>query len=386
MANCYEVIIVGAGPAGASLAARLAKAGRQVLLVDQGAFPRSKICGECLAAGAWRQLAELGLDKILSHRCGKPAAVSIVAPGGRSVELALHPTTHESIVTISRFELDRALVEHAAHCGAELLLEHRLRRVLGDCDGASGIEVSPTTAARPHRQLRCRMLIAADGRHSQIVRATGQVRGRGPKLVGFKTHLPASASGAAADAVAMHSFAGGYLGVCRVENGLTNICGLLPPSALRATRGSVPRALQALLGESVNPIAERLLAAENWQTIAGVRQQTATPSMPGVFYIGDAQGTIEPLAGQGIAMALESAALAAKLLLPRAAIDGDLQQNYQAEWRRRYRAAISRASLLGWLLRHPRVLTALVGTAPLPRGWKRTIAHHGYTATRLAPC
>jgi flavin-dependent dehydrogenase len=383
MSSRYEVIIVGAGPAGASLAARLAKAGREVLLVDQSEFPRSKVCGECLAAGAWRQLVELGLGATLSRMAARPAAVSIVAPSGRRVELALRPASQESLLTISRYELDRMLVDRAVAYGAELLLAHRLRRVLTAADGVCGIEVSPSASAGSHIRFGCRMLFAADGRHSQIVRQTGVVRASGPKLVGFKTHIPVARWESPASAVEMHSFAGGYLGTCRVENGMVNVCGLLPPSALRASRGSVPLALEELLADPDGCASRTLQQADAWQTIACVQQQVAEPIVPGVLYVGDAQGSIEPLAGQGVAMALESAALAAGWLSSCRAIDRGVQQAYQAQWSNRYRSAVRRAARFGWLLRHPRVLEALVSVSPVPQAWKELAAHHGYRATRL---
>ena len=63
----YDVIVVGAGPAGSSLAARLAATGIRVLLADQSRFPRAKLCGEFISPECIGKLSDLGvLDSVIA--------------------------------------------------------------------------------------------------------------------------------------------------------------------------------------------------------------------------------------------------------------------------------------------------------------------------------
>src|SRR4051812_50076007 len=57
-----DVVVVGGGPAGSAAAATLARAGRDVVLLDKATFPRDKFCGDGLTTGALRVMEELGLD------------------------------------------------------------------------------------------------------------------------------------------------------------------------------------------------------------------------------------------------------------------------------------------------------------------------------------
>ncbi len=129
--------------------------------------------------------------------------------------------------------------------------------------------------------LRSRTVIAADGRSSKIVRQTGRVVTHGPKLVGFKRHLIVDDPNSLMpdSTIDMHSFRGGYLGMCRVEDGAMNICGLLPRSVLQQDRGNLGRALQRLLPANV---AEAVTIGDrgDWLTIPNVQQQNAFRAFP----------------------------------------------------------------------------------------------------------
>ena len=68
MTRDADALIIGAGPAGAATAILLAQAGWQVILVEQHAYPRQKVCGECLTAGGLALLDELGVGAQVRER------------------------------------------------------------------------------------------------------------------------------------------------------------------------------------------------------------------------------------------------------------------------------------------------------------------------------
>jgi geranylgeranyl reductase family protein len=135
-----DVIVVGAGPAGASAAFHLARAGVDVLLLERSAFPRDKVCGDGLTPRAVRQLIAMGID-VDGPGWQKNKGLRIVGAGHR---LELPWPELESFPSYglvrTRSDLDEILARHAEHAGARLvertlvtgpLLDERAGRVTG---------------------------------------------------------------------------------------------------------------------------------------------------------------------------------------------------------------------------------------------------------------
>ncbi|MDA1027309.1 MAG: FAD-dependent oxidoreductase, partial [Planctomycetota bacterium] len=106
-----EVVVIGAGPAGSTMACALARRGRRVLLVDRGSFPRAKVCGCCLAPTGQRVLQDLGLDAIASQ--GIPLTTAVIRSGTRRTRLGFAGS-----VVLSRTVLDMGLIDAAKDAGA----------------------------------------------------------------------------------------------------------------------------------------------------------------------------------------------------------------------------------------------------------------------------
>jgi geranylgeranyl reductase family protein len=112
-----QVVVVGAGPAGCSAAALLAAEGLDVALLDQGRFPREKVCGDGLTPRCSAMLEEMGLAG-LAGRAVQASDAYVVAPNGEAATLVVG----RAGAALRRAELDAALVEHAGACGARLFL------------------------------------------------------------------------------------------------------------------------------------------------------------------------------------------------------------------------------------------------------------------------
>ena len=114
-----------------------------------------------------------------------------------------------------------------------------------------------------------------------------------------------------------------------------------------------------------------------------VRRQRATPTTAGVLYVGDAMGTIEPLTGQGMTLAMASAELVRQTLQAAAGkiVDRSLQQAYASAWTRAFARQIHFAHALGWLLRHPRVIEWSLPAARLSTLSVERIVEVAYRAT-----
>jgi len=125
----WDVIVLGAGPAGALAAHQLSRHRLRVLLVEKRAFPRWKVCGSCLNGVALRALGEAGLDHLVDDLGGVPLARLRLGLQGHRLELGL-PLGQ----SLSRARLDLALSEAAVAAGAVLHL-HTEASVAGPCPG-----------------------------------------------------------------------------------------------------------------------------------------------------------------------------------------------------------------------------------------------------------
>jgi menaquinone-9 beta-reductase len=375
----FDVIVAGAGPAGSTLALRLARAGRRTALVDSAVFPRQKVCGEYLSAAAWRILDDLGLGSL---RAGAVELdrMQVAVPSGRHLDCPFEAGAMPA--TLSRYRFDDALVGAAREAGVELFLERRVRQVHVAEGTVGGVSLVDVHHAGEPDELEAPIVVAADGRRSQVVRDTGTLLGKPAGLVGYKRHLPVDDMRPFAGQIAMHSLPGGYLGICPVDDRTLNLCGLLPKQRLQEARGDVTAALRNWLSPR-RPLAGLLDAslerpdesAESdgpgrWITMPDVAPQSAEPLVDGVLYVGDAMQTIEPLTGQGMTIALASARLAAEQILaaPRGRIQSDERRRYALEWRRRFGPAIRWSAWFARLLRSPRTVASLMTlTSPSAR-------------------
>jgi flavin-dependent dehydrogenase len=331
-----SVAIIGAGPAGSTLAALLASRGVAVTLYDREQFPRDKLCGEFLSYDALPILDRLGvLARIDAHGAPRIDRCRIVG-ARRTYEFAL---PHEAR-GVSRMLLDDLLLREAIARGAKFDIR----------------EVTPATVT-----------VGAWGRwgrhDTQLARSF--VRDRSHRNFGFKRHYRGSGTNSA---IELYSFSRGYLGVNDVEGSITNICGLVHASRLAGHKGRWDAFVEKIRAEE--PALERLYARytpaqEQFLSSEPVIFRARSAVEGGIFMIGDASGVIDPLTGNGMAMAIQSALLLAPLVL-RLLESPHRREAIEAEYRARHRRLF--AKRIGWsrtvarMLSRPRLLDAALAT------------------------
>ena len=381
----WDVIVVGAGPAGATTAALLARQGRRVVLVDAARFPRQKVCGEYLSAAAWQLLERLELD--VPRSLAMPlTSLQLSASVKRCVTVAYPSEVAGQPAALGRDVFDLRLVEAARRAGAALQCGLRLRSVSRAQGRIVGVDVVDVADPESVRELRAPLVIAADGRRSRVVQETGRLQAGRSNIVGFKRHVPVADFALYENRITMHAAPGCYIGVCPVMPGIVNLCGTVPKRAMQLAHGRIGDALQSLLPRDT-PLAPLLAPSSDplaaWHSMPEVAQQRSRHDLPGVLYVGDAMGTIEPLTGKGMTMALASARLIASLLhdADASTADAELQRRYESAWRRQFARPIAAAAWFGRILRRPRLLQTVIGTSQLLPGITKSLVQHAHHRT-----
>jgi flavin-dependent dehydrogenase len=395
MSDRWDAIIVGAGPAGSAIASALARRGFRVLLIDRAEFPRDKLCGEFLSAECWPMLDSLGVVKAIQQSGFQSICrLQLRLPGGGHVEADLPRRSGQSAIGLSRQRLDLILLDHARAVGVTVVQNLEVTDLCEQSGVVFGL-LARTAGSRTRRAenelLHSKLVVAADGRRSTIVGRSGRIvrapRSTPDQVCAVKRHYRTADGLHRADTIALHSFPGGYAGTCGVESDIVNFCTLLPLSAIRNARGCIERALHSVVGGSAleATLLREAQPVSDWKTIPDIQVQWAQPCRAGVLYVGDAMGTVDPLGGEGMEMALEGAMLASgfaeRAIAGRSGCDASLQQRYHAAWHSRFARRIQLCRAFSWLLARPAILSPLA--APFTRtAWTHALLPLAFRATR----
>lgn len=306
-----DVVVVGAGPAGATTALLLARAGWQVVLLDRARFPRPKPCAEYVGPGVPLLLSRLGLARVLEGLPGCPVrGMRLVTRDGTSHVLS-YGTPQKPLygATLPRTDFDAGLVAAAASEGVQVYEGAAVVDVARGAGVVSGVVVQPG----PHafEEVSARLVVAADGLHSTVVRVLGLARPvRFPRRLGLVAHLAGVPW--TEDVGEMHVGPRGYAGVAPAGPGRVSL-GLarpLPPGRL----GSPVAALQAALRD-YPALARRLADSHLVGPVRGVgplAHRVRACAGPGFLLVGDAAGFLDPFTGEGIYRALRGGEVAAQ--------------------------------------------------------------------------
>ncbi|HYE60583.1 MAG TPA: FAD-dependent oxidoreductase [Phycisphaerales bacterium] len=354
-----HIAVLGAGPAGSTAAAHLARAGLRVTLLESRPFPRVKVCGEYISPAATSILESL----IPPHE--------LAAAGARRItRMVLEAGDHRSTWTqptpawsLSRAALDTLLLRKATEAGAQVLQPATARRVTfaDDC-----VTIELTDA----RTITCDIVIHADGsgRHDPA----GPVP-NAPALLAHKCHLriPPGTHAEDPDTITMRSCSGAYIGTIGVEHGLAT-CALVARRELSRTHPSTDAIVQHLW-----PAFRPEWRTTPWKSCGVPRSRPIMPGHPRSFRLGNAAGAVDPVGGEGIGLALWSGAELAHhtatlarlaTLTTRDQLNSlhttqhQLHRSYTAQLRLRLPAC----QLTAWTLMRPHLVRALWPFALVP--------------------
>ncbi len=354
-----DVLVIGAGPAGSALATLLARAGWSVALVEKQAFPRRKVCGECIAASNGPLLDALGIAAAVASSAG-PELQRVALLGGRhAIEAELpraappHPPWGRAL---GRETLDTLLRDAAQAAGARVHQPQAVQAIEGEPGHWRATVRDPASAAA--RTIDATLIVAAHGSWEALPteREARRERRAPSDLLAFKANF----RGAAIEpgVLPVLAFRGGYGGMVLADAGLATVACCIRRDRLDAARRDAPAlsagaAVEALLRREIAGVGVALALAQRvgpWLAAGPLDPGVRVRAGDRVLRIGNAAGEAHPIIGEGMSMALQSAFLLARELLAHgdaahaAAVHGEVAARHARAWRRAFAPRLALAA------------------------------------------
>lgn len=360
----FDVLIIGAGPAGTSAALALRQSGLRIALLDKAFFPRDKVCGDAIPGPALRVLAELGFDEETAAFQQKEMVTSsrLTAPNGKSLTIRWVTKAFNS----RRIDFDGFLMELVKKFTETTILE-------GHCASKATVEGEKISVVTTQGILSCSLLIGADGANGITAKQLSNFTlDRRHHCAAVRTYCKGLLEMEAGvnEFFLLDGYLPGYFWIFPLGNGWANIGFGMLSAALAAKNLNLRKTLQTII--TTHPVLkERFANAEIIEKSVGFGLPLGSRhwSLSGERFLlaGDAGSLIDPLQGHGIDKAMLSGKLAAKQVLRCFA-----SHRFDAAFLKQYDEAVYRElgnefqknyKLLNLLNRFPKLVNMVVNIA-----------------------
>lgn len=333
-----EIIIIGGGLGGLIASHQLAKAGREVLVIEKKRYPFHRVCGEYIS----NEVKDFLTSEGLFPKDFSPSNITQFELGSIKGNLANIPLDLGGF-GISRYVLDRFIFEKCQKEGAEFMLQVQVEEASYNSE-VERFEVLLSDG----RKLECKYLIGAFGKRSKLDKSLDRkfMQKRSP-FIGVKYHIQTDFD---ADKVALYNFKGGYCGINQIEEGKFNLCYLGNSKHLKK-HGSI-----AALEENVlckNPQLHYLFNNSDFlferpEVINEISFEPKPLIENHILMLGDAAGLITPLCGNGMAMAIHSAKILSECLL-KFSDRNQIEKEYLRVWNKNFKSRLWIGRRVQWL-------------------------------------
>jgi len=340
-ASC-DVLVVGAGPAGSAAAITLARAGQDVVLVDQHLFPRDKVCGDGLIPDAHNALRKLGvLDEVMAQ--AQPAGfVGCIGPRGGRIDVP------GALAVLPRKALDLILCRAAVAAGARMFAPLRFMATVeegGEGSGEKRVVGATLQHGETTRELRARWVVLASGAVPQALMAAGMSTRTTPSGVALRGYVKNDAMVGRIDKLEVvwhRAVTPGYGWIFPCPNGVFNIgVGIADSHNTRGGKlgklGMRELNLRQVMDDFKRVYAPARELMEGGTPLGAMKGaplrctlEGARYTRPGLIVAGEAAGSTYSFTGEGIGKAMETGMLAAEAVLTGSA-EAQVRAGYEAK-------------------------------------------------------
>jgi geranylgeranyl reductase family protein len=328
-----DVLVVGAGPAGAACALWLAQAGVDAVLVDQHDFPRDKVCGDGLIPDAHHALQRLGVYEEVMAAAQPAQHVACIGPRGGRVDVP------GNVAVLPRRVLDDIVCRAAVRAGAKLFTPWRFDVPLEEDGAVVGARFKQGDVVR---EVRARWVVLATGAVPQALLAAGMCERRSPSGIALRGYVRNDAMVGrikALEVVWHKSLSPGYGWIFPAPGGRFNI-GVGVAHSHPAVDGAPAKMKDVNLRRVFDAFCEHYAPARELMrtgTLEGELKGAplrcsldgARWSRPGLLVTGEAAGSTYSFTGEGIGKAYETGLLAAEAVLAER-VDATARARYEA--------------------------------------------------------
>ncbi|RWO75304.1 MAG: NAD(P)/FAD-dependent oxidoreductase [Mesorhizobium sp.] len=375
--STHDAIVIGAGPAGTSVALTLARRGWAVAIVEKSVFPRRKVCGEYISASNLALLDQLEIADAWRANAGPEIRRVGFFSGDASVEAPMPPAKDGSCEkkdgfgrALGRDILDCLLLQAARSAGVEIF--QPCRAVAIDPDGEA--QLVRIQAGNETTMLCAPVIVAAHGswEPGPLPSQLGKTN-RPSDLFGFKAHF--TGSSLAPDLMPLLIFPGGYGGMVSADHGRLSISCCIRRDMLAQLRKqagprhqshlSAAEAVSRHLMESCRGVRDALESADAdgpWLAAGPIRPGIRSCYERDIFRVGNAAGESHPVIAEGISMALQSGwLLACELSCAPSSRAGreTAGRRFEAAWKRLFSTRVYAAAALAGIAVSPSSATLM---------------------------
>ncbi len=342
----YDIAIIGGGLAGLSLSIQMSQKGHSVILFEKETYPFHKVCGEYISMESWNFLQSLGLPL---RQMNLPIinTLQLTAPNGK----AFTTTLPLGGFGISRFLLDASLAAIAKQNGVCIAEKTKVESAIFE----NNFIIKYKTEDTPFEQvLSAKVCCAAWGKRSNL-----DVKWKRPFIalsnskqsnyVGIKYHVKTCWK---EGTIGLHNFEMGYCGLSKIEADIHCLCYMTNAQNLKKYKGNIKKMEEEVLYKNphLKAIFESSTILKDFPvSISQINFSKKKAVENKVIMLGDAAGTIPPLCGNGMSMALHSSKLAAPLIssyLLGHISHTQMEENYTKSWNKNFAKRVRAGRLL----------------------------------------
>jgi len=336
----YQCAIIGGGLAGLCLSIQLAKQGISVILFEKNKYPFHKVCGEYISMESRDFLEEIGVS--ISE-----LNLPIINELGISSELGymLNAPLDMGGFGISRYRLDNYLSTIAKKSGVTLIENCRVL----DVKITGPVNCIYTSQGEFLSEITC----GSYGKYVPVFLSDAKLKNKiKQNYIGVKYHIKTDLK---PNRIELHNFSRGYCGVSKVDNDMYCLCYLSDSKNLKENNNDIHQMEQKVLYKNrylKKLFTESEFIHEDPYVISNIQFSKKDTSVNTIFLLGDSAGSITPLCGNGMSMAMKASKILAELLIRffNSSISADkLSKEYEELWNNSFYSRIQAGYYLQYL-------------------------------------